>query len=118
MARSEAIEEVWDPDIAPNDLVAVCRRCFDSEDRREGIFAVDEGPNGVAVGRVLGRCVHSDSPPDFQAGVGSHWTAWGQLSPAEQADPVHVMLRMVPGDEPSWAIGRRSDALKKPDPFF
>jgi hypothetical protein len=104
------------PDIGPNDLLVVCGKCVDSSGRREGVFVVDESPDGVVVGRVLRRCSHTDSPPDFPAVVAGYLAAWQRLSEREREDPTHVMVTEISVDGASWTLGRRVDVFRQPDP--
>jgi hypothetical protein len=96
------------PDIGPNDLLVVCSRCIDSSGRRQGVFVVDEGPDGVIVGRVLRRCPHSDSPPNFSAVTARYLASWRPLLD----DPTQVLVQEISVGTASWTLGRRADVLR------
>ena len=100
------------PDIGPDDLLVVCSRCVDASGRHEGVFVVDEGPDGAIVGRVVRRCSHSELPPDFPAAVERYLASWRQLCDREREDPRHVMVQEIRVGDASWTLGRRVDVLR------
>lgn len=99
------------PDIGPDDLLVVCAHCVDATARHEGVFVVDEDADGVVVGRVVRRCRHSDSPPDFPAVVERYLVSWRRLCKQEREDPRHVMVQEIRVGDASWTLGRRADVL-------
>lgn len=102
---------VW-PDIGPDDLLVVCGTCVDPTGRHEGVFVIDEEPDGALVGRVARRCPHSESPPDFQAVVERYLAAWRRLPVHEREDRAHVVIQEISVGDASWTLGRRVDVLR------
>ncbi len=95
------------PDIGPNDLLVVCSKCVDANGRLQGVFVVDEDPDGVIVGRVLRRCSHSDSPPHFPAALERFLASVRHVCD----DPTQVMVHEISVGGASWTLGRRADVL-------
>jgi hypothetical protein len=101
------------PDIGPNDLLVVCSTCVDAGGHHEGVFMVDEGPDGAIVGRLVRGCSHSDSPPPFPSVVERYLASWRRLCDRERDDPRHVMVQEIRVGDASWTLGRRVDVLRK-----
>ena len=97
------------PNTEPDDLLVVCNRCFDEDGLHTGVFAVVNRPDGAATGRMLRRCAHSDSPPDFAAVTAGFWASWQEQT---EGGPMNVMVREVAGGGVSWTVGRRADVLR------
>ena len=60
-----------------DDMLLVCGKCVDATGRHEGVFVIDEGPDGALVGRVTRRRPHSDSPPIFRLWLRGIWQLGG-----------------------------------------
>jgi len=100
------------PDIGPDDLLVACGECIDASGRHEGVFVIDEGPEGAIVGRVARSCPHTDAPPDIPSAVHRYLASWRRLPEHERQDPTHVVIQEISLGGAPWVLGRRVDVLR------
>ncbi len=94
-------------DIGPDHLLVVCSKCVDANGRRQGVFVLDTAPDGTTIGRLLRRCSHSGSPPDFQTTT-AHYLA---SVPKMSDDLMSFEVQTISTGDASWTLGRRADVL-------
>ncbi len=100
-------------DIGPDHLLVVCSNCVDATGRRQGVFVLDTAPDGTVIGRLLRRCSHAESPPDFHASTARYLASVEKVSD----DPTSVVVQEISVGGASWTLGRRVDVLAS-DPLL
>lgn len=100
------------PDIGPDDLLLVCGQCIDASGRHDGVFVIDEGPDGAIIARIARRCPHSDAPPDIPTAVERYLASWRRLPEREREDPTRVVVQEISVGGAPWVLGRRVDVLR------
>ncbi len=94
-------------DIGPDHLLVVCNKCVDSNGRRQGVFVLDTAHDGMTIGRLLRKCPHSGSPPDFQTTTAHHLASVQKRSD----DLMSFEVQTISTGDASWTLGRRVDVL-------